>query len=111
MLEIFSYLKTRSERGESAIEKSYVKQLEHFANQYRKYGRGFSLLESLGSLRRGPVDLLFLGIRFSSLILSMTPNHKVGVVAQGQRDLLWCLRHRVTPRARLGVARELARSL
>ena len=97
MLEIFSYLKTRSERGESALEKSYVKQLEHFADRYRRYKGGFRLLESLNTLRRNPIDLLFLGVRFSSLILSMTPKHKVGVVAQGQGDLLWCLRHRVTP--------------
>ena len=114
MLEIFSYLKTRSERGESAIETSYAEQLGKFASRYRRYGRGFHLLESLGGLRRGPVDLLFLGIRFSSLILSMTPKYKVGVVAQGQSDLLWCLRHRVTPvpawewRAKLHEAYEAA---
>ena len=112
MLEIFSYLKTRSEHGEKAIERSYVEQLGKFASRYRRYGRGFSLLESLGALRRGPIDLLFLGVRFSSLISSMTPKYKVGVVAQGQRDLLWCLRHRVTPvpawawRARLYEAYE-----
>ena len=114
MLEIFSYLKTRSERGESAVERSYVKQLEHFATQYRRYGGAFHLLESLGTLRRNPNDLLFLGVRFSSLILSMIPRYryKVGVVAQGQSDLLWCLRHRVTPvpawewRARLYEAYE-----
>ncbi len=115
MLEIFSYLKTRGERGESAIEKSYVEQLEHFANQYRRFGRGFRLLKSLGTFRQGPIDLLFLGVRFSSLILSTIPKYKVGVVAQGQRDLLWCLRHRVTPvpawawRAKLHEAYEAAR--
>ena len=114
MLEIFSYLKTRSEHGESAIEKSYVKQLEHFATQYRRYGGAFHLLESLGTLRRGPIDLLFLGVRFSSLILSMTPKHRVGVVVQGQNDLSWCLRHRITPvlawkwRARLHKAYDAA---
>ena len=97
MLEIFSYLKTRSERGENAVELSYVKQLEHFTSQYRRYGGAFRLLESLNTLRGGSTDLLFLGVRFSGLILSMTPKYKVGVVAQGQGDALWCLRHRLTP--------------
>ncbi len=97
MLEIFSYIETRAARGELTTKRSYIQGLEIFSQKYRRYRGVFRLFETLTTLRRGSADLLFIGVRFSSLILSMVPKYKVRVVVQGQNDLLWCLRHAVTP--------------
>ena len=97
MLEIFSYIETLAASDAPTVKQSNTQALEIFSQKYRRYRGVFRLFESLTALRGGSADLLFVGVRFSNLILSMTSKHKVRVVVQGQNDLLWCLRHSVTP--------------
>ncbi|CAN5905366.1 hypothetical protein BH24DEI2_BH24DEI2_04040 [soil metagenome] len=94
--DVFSYLKTRSERGEPDLERSYVQGLETFARRYRRYPYLFRPLEALNARTGRPVDILFMGVRFAELILAVNIKYKVSVVVQGQGDLLWCLRHRLS---------------
>lgn len=94
--DVFAYLKTRSERGEPDLERSYVQGLETFAQRYRRYPYLFRPFEVLNARTRRAVDILFMGVRFAELILAMNVKYKVSVVVQGQHDLLWCLRHRLS---------------
>ena len=94
--DVFSYLKTRSERGEPDLERTYIQGLQTFAQRYRRYNALFRPLETLNAKTGRPVDILFMGVKFADLILFMNARYRVSVVVQGQRDLLWCLRHKLS---------------
>ena len=94
--KVFSYLKTRSERGEPDLERTYIQGLQTFAQRYRRYNALFRPLETLNAKTGRPVDILFVGVKFANLILFTNARYKVSVVVQGQRDLLWCLRHKLS---------------
>lgn len=97
--EIFSYVETRAEAGEPDFKNTYTNALALFRERYRRYYPLLRPLEQTWNVANGRTrtDILFVGIRFADIILSASKHYRVKLAVQGERDLRWCIQHKIPP--------------